>query len=253
MTKETTQDFSISRNVRGKKTRNPGFDPGNHWVQCDRCSAAIRAKDAMITWDNLVVCPDDWEIRHPQDFVRGRLDDIQAKEPRRPESPDVFIPDAVVPPPPPPPDPPPGSLQITGVTLQGGAGDGDFNPHAIISMNSDGSGEIDWQVTLFPFQLTMNWFTPLNALAGEAFEYVVTPLYNAASVLFDEDLNVLPSGVEVIKDIGVNRKFIWELVDKDVDVGDPEGQLTLNGIIRQRTDHGIDEQFIYNDMRIFTP
>lgn len=79
------------RNVRGKKTRNPGYEPGNHWVQCDRCAAAIRSEDARITWDNLIVCPDDWEIRHPQDFVRGRYDDIQAREPRRSESADVFV------------------------------------------------------------------------------------------------------------------------------------------------------------------
>lgn len=85
------REQGTQRNVRGKKTRNPGYEPGNHWVQCDRCSASIRAEDAMITWDNLVVCPDDWEIRHPQDFVRGRYDDIVAKEPRRSEGPDLDI------------------------------------------------------------------------------------------------------------------------------------------------------------------
>lgn len=85
------RELGIQKNVRGKKTRNPGWEPGNHWVQCDRCSSIIRAKDAMITWDHLVVCPDDWEIRHPQDFVRGRYDDITAKEPRRPEGADIGI------------------------------------------------------------------------------------------------------------------------------------------------------------------
>ena len=44
----------------------------------------------MITWDNLIVCPDDWEMRHPQDFVRGKADDIVAKDPRRSESEDTF-------------------------------------------------------------------------------------------------------------------------------------------------------------------
>ena len=79
------------RNVRGKKTRSPGWKAGNHWVYCDRCSSAIRAKDAKKTWDNLIVCPDDWEPRHPQDFVRGRRDDIRAKEPVRSEPEDRFI------------------------------------------------------------------------------------------------------------------------------------------------------------------
>ncbi len=79
------------RNARGKKTRSPGWKAGNHWVYCDLCSSAIRAKDAKKTWDNLIVCPDDWEPRHPQDFVRGRRDDIRAKEPVRSEPADRFI------------------------------------------------------------------------------------------------------------------------------------------------------------------
>lgn len=65
--------------VIGKRTRNPGYEPGNHWVDCDRCGATIRTKDAKLTWDNLVVCPNDWEPRHPQDFVKGREEDPSAK------------------------------------------------------------------------------------------------------------------------------------------------------------------------------
>lgn len=81
----------LGRNVRGKKTRNPGWEAGNHWVTCDRCGCAIRAKDAKKEWTGLWVCPDDWEPRHPQDFVRGRYDEIAAQEPVRPESPDIFV------------------------------------------------------------------------------------------------------------------------------------------------------------------
>ena len=84
-------EIAPRRNVRGKRTRNPGYEPGNHWVECDISGAHIRAKDAMVTWDNLVVSPDDWEIRHPQDFVRARYDKIMTSEPRRSESEDVFI------------------------------------------------------------------------------------------------------------------------------------------------------------------
>ena len=79
------------RNVRGKKTRSPGWEASNHWVYCDRCACAVRAKDAKKTWDNLIVCPDDWEPRHPQDFVRGRSDDMAAKDPVRSEPADRFI------------------------------------------------------------------------------------------------------------------------------------------------------------------
>ena len=90
-TKIPHNEITFKRNVRGKKTKNPGWKAGNHWVNCDRCNAHIRAKDAMITWDNYVVCPDDWEVRHPQDFVRGRQDKITPDEPIRPENEDVFV------------------------------------------------------------------------------------------------------------------------------------------------------------------
>lgn len=80
-----------NRNVRGKHTRNPGWESGNHWVECDRCGCDIRVEDAIQEWTGLWVCPDDWEERHPQDFVRGRADDMAAHEPVRPESTPTFV------------------------------------------------------------------------------------------------------------------------------------------------------------------
>jgi hypothetical protein len=74
-----------SRNVRNKKTRNPGYIGGNHWVICDRCGCAIRVADSRITWEGYVVCLDDWEPRHPQDFVRAREDRIAPEGPVRPD------------------------------------------------------------------------------------------------------------------------------------------------------------------------
>jgi hypothetical protein len=41
-------------------------------------------------WDGLMVCPDDWEIRQPQDFVRGVADTIVPPW-VRPEQEDTFI------------------------------------------------------------------------------------------------------------------------------------------------------------------
>jgi len=64
------------RNVRNHKTRNPGFKPGDYWVICDRCGCAVRSSQARLTWEGYVVCPDDWEPRHPQDFVRAKHDQI---------------------------------------------------------------------------------------------------------------------------------------------------------------------------------
>lgn len=75
----------------GKKTRNPGFEPGNHWVTCDICGFNIRSSDAKETWDNLVVCPEDWEPRQPQDFVRGVGEDQSPKGLTRTEPTDTFI------------------------------------------------------------------------------------------------------------------------------------------------------------------
>jgi hypothetical protein len=84
-------DVTSHKNVRGKKTRNPGYKPGDHWVQCDICASSVRSSDARLTWDNMVVCPDDWEPRHPQDFVRGRSDNMAAQGLVRTESEDVFV------------------------------------------------------------------------------------------------------------------------------------------------------------------
>jgi len=58
----------------GKKTRNPGYRPGDNWIICDVCGFAIYGSEAKDRWDGLVVCKEDWEPRHPQDFVRARKD-----------------------------------------------------------------------------------------------------------------------------------------------------------------------------------
>lgn len=69
---------------------NEGYQPGNHWVQCDECGFKVRANETRIRWDGMRVCLKDWEPRHPQDFVRGRRDRQRVPNPR-PESPDVFV------------------------------------------------------------------------------------------------------------------------------------------------------------------
>lgn len=67
------------RNARGRHTRNPEYDAGNHWLICDVCGCDVRSKEAKLRWDNMVVCPDDWEPRQEQDFVRARKDNIAAE------------------------------------------------------------------------------------------------------------------------------------------------------------------------------
>jgi hypothetical protein len=49
---------------------------GSWNVTCDVCSKKIKASEAKKRWDGFIVCPDDYEERHPQDFVKARLDKI---------------------------------------------------------------------------------------------------------------------------------------------------------------------------------
>lgn len=69
-----------------KKTRNPGYKPGGHWVECQRTGKVIRVQDAKEEWTGLIVAKEEWEPRHPQDMLRGRHDDIAAKGLVVPES-----------------------------------------------------------------------------------------------------------------------------------------------------------------------
>ena len=52
------------------------YIPGGNWGICQRCSFQYRAKDLKKEWTNLLVCGDCWEPRHPQDFIRGRKENI---------------------------------------------------------------------------------------------------------------------------------------------------------------------------------
>lgn len=42
------------------------------------------------TWDGLYVCAEDFETRHPQDFVRGRKDNQSVPNPR-PEPSGIYV------------------------------------------------------------------------------------------------------------------------------------------------------------------
>jgi hypothetical protein len=63
---------------------------GDFWRICEVCGFKCRASETSKRWDGLIVCREDFETRHPQDFVRGRKDRQNVPDPR-PEPPDVFI------------------------------------------------------------------------------------------------------------------------------------------------------------------
>ena len=63
---------------------------GDEWFICDSCGGKFRRSEGRLRWDNLFVCPHDYELRHPQDLVKARTDKIVIDLPR-PRPADVFI------------------------------------------------------------------------------------------------------------------------------------------------------------------
>jgi hypothetical protein len=57
---------------------------------CDSCGRKFKASMLQKRWDGLMVCKEDWELRHPQDFLRVQKEKI-ATEWSRKEAPDMFI------------------------------------------------------------------------------------------------------------------------------------------------------------------
>jgi len=66
------------------------YIPGDHWRICDRSGRKVRASQTVKQWDGLIVAIDEYEDRHPQDFVRGRKDRQNVPD-ARPESVDSFL------------------------------------------------------------------------------------------------------------------------------------------------------------------
>jgi hypothetical protein len=63
---------------------------GDWQVQCDVCSRSILASEARHRWDGLIVCAEDYESRHPMDFIRVKPE-RQSVPFSRPEPPDLFV------------------------------------------------------------------------------------------------------------------------------------------------------------------
>jgi hypothetical protein len=47
------------------------YQKGDWKAICDVCGRELKASRLKQRWDGLMVCQQDWEPRHPQDFVRG--------------------------------------------------------------------------------------------------------------------------------------------------------------------------------------
>ena len=68
----------------------PRYEKGDWKANCDSCDRIFKASDLKKRWDGLRVCPDDFEERPAQDFVRGKPD-IQIPPWVRPEQADYFL------------------------------------------------------------------------------------------------------------------------------------------------------------------
>jgi hypothetical protein len=57
---------------------------------CQRCGGKFKAEQILREWNNLLVCKRCYEIRQPQDFVKGYVDK-QIPPFTSPEPTDVFV------------------------------------------------------------------------------------------------------------------------------------------------------------------
>lgn len=66
---------------------------GDHNAQCFECGRKFKAGTLKRHWKGYWVCPEHWEMRQPQDFVRGTTDK-QTPSWVQPQPAPVFVPDA---------------------------------------------------------------------------------------------------------------------------------------------------------------
>jgi len=66
------------------------WESGDNYAICDQCGRKWKRSEMLKQWDNLIVCPDDFEERQPQDFVKAHRDQITVYDTRT-EGEDTFI------------------------------------------------------------------------------------------------------------------------------------------------------------------
>jgi len=66
------------------------YIPGSFYRICDRTGMAVRAERTQREWQGLIVRKEVWEVRQPQDFVRG-VNDIQTVPSPRPRQANVYV------------------------------------------------------------------------------------------------------------------------------------------------------------------
>ena len=66
------------------------FKSGDWNAICDRCGVRFKASELRKTWEGYMVCEQDWEPRHPLDFIRAPHP-IAPVAYTRQEAPDQFV------------------------------------------------------------------------------------------------------------------------------------------------------------------
>lgn len=85
------------------KGRADYYAPGDWNAECYECGRKRKASTLLKHWQGYYVCPEHWEIRQPQDFVRS-IPDVQTPPWTQPmpawifgDFPDVIVTEAYVP------------------------------------------------------------------------------------------------------------------------------------------------------------
>jgi len=65
---------------------NDKYRKGGFYRISDRSGERVRASDTVKEWNGAIVSKDEYEARHPQDFVRGKADKQSVPDPRPAES-----------------------------------------------------------------------------------------------------------------------------------------------------------------------
>lgn len=69
------------------------YKAGDNNAICDTCGRIVKASSLQKTWDGFYVCPQHWEPRHPQDFVRAIREDPTVRI-NRPDVEPTFVAEA---------------------------------------------------------------------------------------------------------------------------------------------------------------
>lgn len=71
--------------------RTTSWIDGEWNALCDECGLKFKSGDLKKRWDGLMVCREDWEPRHPQDFIRVITDEKPLPW-TRPDPTDYYLP-----------------------------------------------------------------------------------------------------------------------------------------------------------------